>query len=36
MRLLQTFSDSQFIYMVYENFQVNPLISILESPLSED
>ena len=36
MRLLQTFSDSQFIYMVYENFQVNSLISILDTPLTED
>jgi CRP-like cAMP-binding protein len=36
MRMMKTFSDSRFIYMVYENFTMISLISILDKPLTED
>lgn len=36
LRLAKTFSDSQFIYIVYENFMVNDFSIILNGPLIED
>ena len=36
MRLIKTFSDTKFLYLVYENFQIVPFESILGQALNED
>lgn len=36
LRLIKTFCDTNFVYMVYENFQVIPFESILREKLTED
>lgn len=36
LRLVKTFSDSEFIYIIYESFIVNEFSVILNKPLTED